>query len=142
MLNKANFTLLFILSFLFVHSQSSLLLEGFTTHSDGLESCGKASVHERKMASDPAYRYATERAEEQIYQTILRQQKDKNRLKNNDACAEGAIDNSGVLTIPVVIHILHPEGVSVGNTATNPNDAQIIRGMQHLNDAFRNRGVY
>lgn len=142
MLNKAIFTLLFILSFLLTYSQSTVVSKGFTTHSDGLESCGKASVHEQKMASDPVYRYATERAEEQIYQTLLRQQKNGSQLKNNDACVEGAIDNSGVLTIPVVVHVLHPEGVTPGNSSANPGDAQIITGMEHLNDAFRNRGVY
>ncbi|MEM6698677.1 MAG: M43 family zinc metalloprotease, partial [Bacteroidota bacterium] len=94
------------------------------------------------MANDPVYRYATERAEEQIYQTLLRQQKNGIRLKNNDDCTDSAIDNSGVLTIPVVIHILHPEGVSPGSSSRNPNNTQIIRGMEHLNDAFRNRGVY
>ncbi|MGB3947795.1 MAG: hypothetical protein WBM13_07410, partial [Bacteroidia bacterium] len=41
-----------------------------------------------------------------------------------------------VYIIPVVIHIVHNNGPE------NISDAQVIAGIQHLNDAFRNTGVF
>ncbi|MEL6941137.1 MAG: hypothetical protein AAFO82_00575, partial [Bacteroidota bacterium] len=85
MLNKAILTLLTLLFFILSLAQSPLQY-GFTMLEDGTESCGKTSIHEQRMASDPVYRYATERAEEQIYQTLIRQQKGAGYEKNNDNC--------------------------------------------------------
>ena len=44
--------------------------------------------------------------------------------------------NRQVYTIPVVVHIIHNNGIE------NISDARIEQGIQHLNDAFRNVGVY
>src|SRR6185503_19816506 len=41
-----------------------------------------------------------------------------------------------VLTIPVVVHIIHQNG------RENISDAEVIRGIAHLNDAFRNRNFF
>ncbi len=41
-----------------------------------------------------------------------------------------------IYTIPVVVHIIHNNGPE------NIPDAQVISGIQHLNDAYRNVGVY
>jgi gliding motility-associated-like protein len=43
---------------------------------------------------------------------------------------------SAIVTLPVVVHIIHNGG------AENINDAQVLKGIQDLNDAFANRGFY
>ncbi|MEO5931267.1 MAG: M43 family zinc metalloprotease [Candidatus Kapaibacterium sp.] len=41
-----------------------------------------------------------------------------------------------VFTIPVVVHIIHNGGIE------NITDAQVVAGVQHMNDAYANVGVY
>lgn len=41
-----------------------------------------------------------------------------------------------IYIIPIVVHIIHNNGYG------NISDAQVITGIQHLNDAFRNVGVF
>lgn len=43
---------------------------------------------------------------------------------------------SAIITLPVVVHIIHNGG------AENISDAQVIKGIQDLNDAFANKGYY
>ncbi|MEP6728865.1 MAG: PKD domain-containing protein, partial [Bacteroidota bacterium] len=43
---------------------------------------------------------------------------------------------SGVVTLPVVVHIIHNNGTE------NISDAQVLQGIQHLNEAFANSGYY
>ncbi|MEM8526781.1 MAG: M43 family zinc metalloprotease [Bacteroidota bacterium] len=142
MSNKATLTLLFIASFLFTFAQSNQL-EGFYLPNNKVTGCAKNHMHDLKMATDAAYRYQSERAEEQIYQRLLRQQKSSFKEKNNEQCSDEGVNGSGVITIPVVIHILYPSDTpESGNSNVNPDDAQINRAMVHLNDAFRNRNAY
>lgn len=47
---------------------------------------------------------------------------------------QGAAED--VYTIPVVVHIIHDGG------AENISDTRVIAGIQHMNDAFANVGVY
>lgn len=53
---------------------------------------------------------------------------DPNRLQNRSGAA--------LVTLPVVVHIVHNGG------AENISDAQVLKGIQDLNDAFANRGYY
>lgn len=62
--------------------------------------------------------------EEQIY-----------RYLNNPAIAQARSPNA-VVTLPVVVHIVHNNG------AENVSNAQVLKGIQDLNDAFGNRGYY
>ncbi len=48
----------------------------------------------------------------------------------------GLQTRTGVVTLPVVVHIVHNNG------AENISDAQVFKGIQDLNDAFANRGYY
>jgi gliding motility-associated-like protein len=55
----------------------------------------------------------------------------------HDALSRGAgLQTRAVVTLPVVVHIVHNNG------AENINDAQVLKGIQDLNDAFANRGYY
>ncbi|MEM9886632.1 MAG: M43 family zinc metalloprotease [Bacteroidota bacterium] len=44
--------------------------------------------------------------------------------------------NDSIIRLPVVVHIVHREGVE------NISDEQVYRGIQHLNDAFANQNRY
>ncbi len=73
-------------------------------------------------------------------------------LKNDSSCAERenkfeveyrfAVTaahkgtDSPVLTLPIVVHIIHDNGPE------NISDAQVLKGIGYLNDAFRNRNYY
>ncbi|MEM9848143.1 MAG: M43 family zinc metalloprotease, partial [Bacteroidota bacterium] len=112
-------------------------------HQPGL--CVEQHLHEQKMKNDPIYKAAQDRLEASTYRSMLRKQQAHQLAKNNTNCNSGTGDNSNesIPIIPVVVHVLHssdyPEPGSVRN---NPNDEQIRRAIQHLNDAFRNRGAY
>lgn len=71
--------------------------------------------------SDPSYA-TREQAHEAAYQEAVTTQK------------KGA--GSGVLTLPVVVHIIHDNGPE------NISDAQVLKGIALLNDAFRNRNYF
>jgi len=142
MFNKAISTLLFVVFFLAIYAQNNIQ-EGFHLPNNEVTSCAKNHLHDQKMATDELYRYNTERAEEQIYQSILRRQKSSREEKNSDHCSDESIDNSGVVTIPVVVHVIYPSDTpEPGNSNVNPGNAQINRAIEYLNDAFRNRNAY
>ncbi|MCC6460940.1 MAG: hypothetical protein IT260_10750, partial [Saprospiraceae bacterium] len=48
----------------------------------------------------------------------------------------GATPDGAVVTLPVVVHIIHNNG------AENISDAQVLQGIQHLNEAYANIGYY
>ena len=102
-------------------------------------SCLQSHQHEQKMETDELYRHQQERLEQQTFQLLSNK---KNLQKNGDDCVEEGFNSSEVAIIPVVIHILHGSDVSIGDSDENPGDDQVRRAIEHLNDAFRNRGSY
>ena len=46
--------------------------------------------------------------------------------------------NAPTYTIPVVVHVMHLPGDNTVGSGSNISDAQILSGIQHLNDAYRN----
>lgn len=59
--------------------------------------------------------------------------------ERNEKIKRGEIlpqQTSGVVTLPVVVHIIHNNG------SENISDAQVLTGIQHLNEAFANTGFY
>lgn len=101
--------------------------------------CSQSHRHEHKMQTDELYRYQQERLEQQTFRWLSNKE---NRQKNGDDCIEDGFNSNEIAIIPVVIHILHASDVEPGDTDENPGDAQVRRAIQHLNDAFRNRGTY
>ena len=122
--------------------------EGVTITESDLYQCVTDYYHDHNMETDPVYRANFEEQNSQIY-TIVRQQlkqrklEQNNQLRNNpqSPCLTGP--DVEVLTVPLVIYIVHPTSQpNPGDGNANPTDAQIINGIQHLNDAFRNIGAY
>ena len=123
--------------------------EGMVTEDGQLIKCAADHLHEIEMATNPLYKANFEERNSQIYQIIRQQQLKKkkqgenNTLRNNpqSPCLTGPDVN--VITIPLVVYIVHPTSQpNPGDGNANPTDAQIIDGIQHLNDALRNIGAY
>ncbi|MEQ1747471.1 MAG: M43 family zinc metalloprotease, partial [Saprospiraceae bacterium] len=82
--------------------------------------CGTDAGHAQMLKADPALA-AAEQAREAAYREAV------------GAAQKGA---GGVLVLPVVVHIVHDGG------AENISDAQVLKGIEYLNDAYRNRNYY
>jgi Tfp pilus assembly protein PilF len=82
------------------------------------EPCGSDILH-RKALHDPAFQKKHEAFEQGIFQQIKSAQPD-----------------GAVVTLPVVVHIVHQNGPE------NISDAQVLQGIQQLNDAFANTAYY
>ena len=149
---KTTYLIFFILFFyaFALHGQN-----GSTGRDDGLISedgvkidCVVDQIHELNMATDPLYRAKFEEQNNQIYKIIQQQIKKRAaqqelQHKNNPQapCITGP--DVDVLTIPLVVNIVHlSTEPNPGDGPSNPTDAQINQGIQDLNDALRNIGVY
>lgn len=86
-----------------------------------LHGCATDGLLQRLRASDPQ-----QRMREQVMNESIAQ-----RMRSQQGAPRG-----GMLTIPVVVHIVHDGG------AENLSDAQVQAGIDHLNDAFGNSGAY
>ncbi len=85
--------------------------------------CAQQLIHENLWQEHPEKKEKHLAFEQQLYEYV--------KKKNNGGGLEKAD-----FTLPVVVHIIHDNG------AENIGDAQVIAGMQHLNDAFENIGYY
>ncbi|MCC6460361.1 MAG: hypothetical protein IT260_07805, partial [Saprospiraceae bacterium] len=85
-------------------------------------SCGQAERWQAWLQQDPALEQ--------------RQAKLDNMRAQQLANGQPIADGSALYTIPVVVHIIHQNGVE------NISDAQVQQGIQHLNLAFANSGYY
>ena len=86
------------------------------------EQCSSAIIHQRLMATNPAYAQRMQLNEQLLQQAIA---------------ARGPINTVQTVPyiIPVVVHVIHL-GEPVG-TGTNISDAQILSAIQSLNYAYR-----
>ncbi len=85
--------------------------------------------HLQRYQRDVDYRTQTDLIEDYLYRATLQ--------------GDNALSQRGLLTIPVVVHVMHlPGDTNPSPNSSNPTDAQIQAGIDLLNDAFRNRGVY
>ena len=131
--------------------QNSIYSNGMITKDRQHLGCGQDELHLRKMVSDPQYAQRHADTEKKIYEIVKNQLDEQRRTgkmpdgsqilnrRITSPCTTGG--NSNVVTIPVVVHVMHLPGTPVG-TAENISTAQIQAGIQHLNDAFRDVGVY
>lgn len=131
-----NYRLLFLALFLslffcwFALSQTGngLLPDAAENHSlalsSGTEFCAHELVHENLWQKFPDKKTFHTAFEKKLYEF----------LKKNAAAPAGA--EKADFTLPVVVHIIHENG------AENINDATVLQGIQHLNDAFENVGYY
>ena len=89
-------------------------------------SCGQAEIMQRLYATHPEYKQLNEQIE-----TAL---KTRNQLINSGELRSQR--TNAIVTLPVVVHIIHNGG------AENITDAQVLQGIQHLNEAYANTGYY
>lgn len=86
------------------------------------ERCAHTQKHQEYLAENPAAKQLFEEMEINLQKRIQ-----KNYLRSSAA---------GVYQVPLVIHVMHNgEAEGVGN---NISEAQILSGIQQINDAFRN----
>lgn len=88
---------------------------------------GDEQIHLSRYAQDSAYQLATDELEAHTYHQVMAGLADQSR---------------SVLTIPVVVHVMHPLGSTTPGNPGNPTDQQIELGISWLNEAFRNQGAY
>ncbi|MEO6315392.1 MAG: M43 family zinc metalloprotease [Chitinophagaceae bacterium] len=89
-------------------------------------SCGQQDVMQHFYATHPEYRQINNEIEHQL-------------AERNRAIQSGTLKTqrtTGIVTLPVVVHIIHNNG------SENISDAQVFQGIQHLNEAFANTGYY
>ncbi|MCB0630476.1 MAG: zinc-dependent metalloprotease [Saprospiraceae bacterium] len=103
----------------------------------GAENCLFSKAQAKKML-DPEFRSRQEALERDLY--IKASELIRGRLTPGSGRESLAED---ILTIPLIIHVIHlSTEPNPGDGPSNPTDAQILAGIQHLNDAYRNIGVY
>ncbi len=89
-------------------------------------SCGEKDITQALFSNNPAIKQLNEQIENRL-------------LAYKQAVRSGALPAPGVnalVTLPVVVHIIHNNGTE------NISDAQVLTGIQHLNEAFANTGYY
>ena len=89
---------------------------------DSTEYCAQQLIHENLWQQHLEKKEQHLVFEKQLYEYL--------KKKGN-----GGLEKADYI-LPVVVHIVHDNG------AENISDAQVIAGMQHLNDAFENVGYY
>ncbi|HNL38880.1 MAG TPA: M43 family zinc metalloprotease, partial [Saprospiraceae bacterium] len=107
---------------------AALLLSPFflcAQHSNRDWSCG-SDIALRKTLLDPAARQRQTRIEQDAYDFFSR----------TETTAPAAARSIQVVTLPVVVHIVHDNGPE------NISDAQVLNGIQQLNEAFANAAYY
>ncbi|MEM9990522.1 MAG: M43 family zinc metalloprotease, partial [Bacteroidota bacterium] len=123
---------LFLLLFLIASSTSILpaqqRIQGFGS-SRSAHKCGHDSMHRYYMQTNEDYKKRVQQMEARILERTLKLEQQP-ELKNNDT-----------YQIPIVFHIIHASDEEIGQE-TNVTDAQVLRGLELLNDGFRNRGAY
>ncbi len=113
---------------------SSLALSAQSDAKNEIETCGTMAEHERMLQQNPDY--AKNRAElEKRIQEIT-----KNRNGQN-ASGQREQDLNGIITIPVVFHVIHNGDPIAQNVVTdnseNIPDALLLAQLDQLNDDFR-----
>lgn len=100
-----------------------------------VEHCAFTPFYERQM-QQPEIKAQQEVFERRIYQRAL----ELKRARYNGRSVNA--DNE-TLSLPIVIHVIHYSNEpSPGDGYSNPQETQILAGIDHLNQAFRNVGVF
>jgi len=89
-------------------------------------SCGQQEIMQHFYTTHPQYKQLNEQTERLL--KMHNQQISPGQLKTQRS--------NVVVTLPVVVHIIHNNG------AENISDAQVLQGIQHLNEAYANSGYY
>ena len=96
----------------------------------GIQWCGSDIMRQKNFDENPRTKQKNDSLENALFLLVQQQfQQKKSGIGPPPSLMQ-------IYTIPVVVHIIHNNGPE------NIPDAQVIAGMQHLNDAFRNVGYY
>lgn len=102
----------------------------YSTAQTGIQWCGSDIMRQKNFSENPRTKQKNDSIEHVIF--LAAQQKvQQKKLEGGPLPSPMQI-----YTIPVVVHIIHNNGPE------NIPDAQVITGIQHLNDAFSNVGYY
>lgn len=118
-------TLLVFFSFLFINVQAQEVLDAQAHQHTGF--CAHDLVFDRSMKQSNDWKIRHEIIERQVYEYFMSLQNDKKKS------VEKLLPD---FTLPIVVHVIHDGG------AENISDAQVLQGVQDLNDAFANVGYY
>lgn len=132
--------LAFMLIALLFHFEPIFAQQKTIQHSDNQEliRCANDYFHAKMMNNNASYKKKHEALEQIIYQEVTALKKEENE-KNIATCT----NSSNILTIPIVVFIVHKSGeTNPLSGSSNPTDAQILQGIDDLNNAFRNIGSY
>ncbi|MBO9566212.1 MAG: gliding motility-associated C-terminal domain-containing protein [Niastella sp.] len=88
--------------------------------------CGQQEITNRLLRDQPELKRYQENAEQQLRQYQLARKTNPINPQRTTA----------IVTLPVVVHIIHNNG------AENISNAQVLAGIQHLNEAYANTGFY
>ncbi|MEM6343989.1 MAG: M43 family zinc metalloprotease [Bacteroidota bacterium] len=88
---------------------------------------GDEQIHLAQYQNDPIYQRRADDLEAATYQELRKASPSNVR---------------SVLTIPVVVHIMHPQSSTNPGDPGHPTDLQIEQGINWLNAAFRNQGDF
>jgi gliding motility-associated-like protein len=102
--------------FLFLVFTQSLLAQAQT--------CGTDFLLTKKKAENPTFKQHHKANDDAAYQFFSQ------NINANTA------NHPAVITLPVVVHIIHENGLE------NISDAQVLTGIQQLNEAFANQAYY
>lgn len=102
-----------------------LCLLSFSQQSD-TASCGQKELMQQFYKTYPEYKKLNDQVEKLLAA--------RNRQINAGQLKPQKIN--AVVTLPVVVHIIHNNG------SENISNAQVLQGIQHLNEAFANSGYY
>lgn len=93
--------------------------------------CGSDKMRQKNFNDNPQTKYRNDSIENALLLSVTQ----NNQTKR--AGGDGTLPTpQQIYTIPVVVHIIHNNGVE------NISDAEVVAGIQYLNDAFRNVGIF
>ncbi len=120
-MNKSLIIFIFFLIYIKIDAQKIVV-------KDVIHNCATHKIMEQLNSVNNEFSEFRLQMDEEILSETL---KDKSVLKESD----------DIITIPVVFHIIHPNGTPIGE-GSNLSNERIYLAIQHLNDAFSNSGQF
>jgi gliding motility-associated-like protein len=113
----------FFIIFSFVFNLEAQILPNGQTNTEGSQFCAGEEMMQ-KFLKNAQHQSQHQLIEQQIQRFMLSPAALRSRSTN------------AIVTLPVVVHIIHNGG------SENISNAQVLQGIQDLNDAFANKGYY
>lgn len=143
---KANFMYVVVALMMFCHtyngycqSSSARMEQGaLQVEQSGAEPPCLFTRAQATQMRNPAFKAAQDAIEQKLYREAVKLREGQQKQGTGRQ-----LQSEALLTIPLVIHIIHLSSEPFpGDGPSNPTDAQIMAGITHLNDAYRNVGAF